>query len=76
MSGLRQQDWHAIAAIAAALAALVLHLFHVIDEEVVLAIILVVLALILFDDLRRAAWQDRVADADRKIAAIVGRLAT
>jgi hypothetical protein len=72
MSGLRQQDWHAIVAIAAAAAALLLHLFHVIDEGVVLAIILVVLALLLFDNIRHASWQERI---DRSIGEIAGGVA-
>ena len=60
MGSLRQQDWHAIVAIVVAAAALVLHLFHVIDEEAVLAIILLVLALLLFDNIRQGAVQHRL----------------
>jgi hypothetical protein len=57
---MRRQDWHAIVAIAAAIVALVLHLFHVIDEDAVLAITLLVLALLLFDGIRHGNAQDRI----------------
>jgi hypothetical protein len=74
MSGLRQQDWHAIVAIAAAVVALVLHLFHIIEEDAVLAIILVVLALLLFDNIRQSAWQDGVTASLHGVADNVSHL--
>jgi hypothetical protein len=61
-STLRQIDWDAIAGIAAAVVALVLHLLHIVDAEVLLPIILVVLALLLLRDLRREGRDDQVAD--------------
>lgn len=57
---MRRQDWHAIVAIAAAVIALVLHLFHVIEQDAVLAITLVVLALLLFDNIRHGNAQERI----------------
>ncbi|HML98205.1 MAG TPA: hypothetical protein PKD75_06960, partial [Tepidiformaceae bacterium] len=48
-------DWDAIAGIVAAGAAMVLHLLHIIETDVLLTIALVVLALLLFRDLRREA---------------------
>jgi hypothetical protein len=53
MKQLRNLDWEAIAGVAAACVALVLHLLHVADEGVLLAIALVILALLLLRDLRR-----------------------
>ena len=53
--GFRAYDWDAIAGIVAAVAALVLHLLHIIETDVLLAIALVVLAILLFRDLRREA---------------------
>ena len=67
MGSLRQQDWHAIVAIFVAAAALVLHLFHVIDEEAVLAIILLVLALLLFDNIRQGGVFGLNLDANHGI---------
>jgi hypothetical protein len=60
MGPIRHQDWHAIVAIVAAAAALMLHLFHVIDEDAVLAIILFVLGLLLLESVRQGAWQERL----------------
>ena len=51
----RLYDWDAIAGIFAACAALVLHLLHVIETDVLLTIALVAIALLLFRDLRREA---------------------
>jgi len=53
MKRIRQIDVEAIAGLTAAVIALVLHLLHVADEGVLLAIVLVILALILVRDLRR-----------------------
>lgn len=57
-SRLRQLDWDAIAGITAAVVALVLHLLHIADTDVLLAIVLVVLALLLLRDLRRESRDD------------------
>lgn len=56
---LRELDVEAIAGLTAAVVALVLHLLHIAEESVLLAIILVILALILVRDLRREASGDR-----------------
>jgi hypothetical protein len=53
MKNLRQLDVEAIAGVAAAGIALVLHLLHIADAGLLLAIVLVILALILIRDLRR-----------------------
>ncbi|MDT8387098.1 MAG: hypothetical protein RQ736_06260 [Thiogranum sp.] len=39
-------EWDAIAGITAAIVAIILHFFHVVDEQVILPIILVLMALL------------------------------
>ncbi len=63
--GFRAYDWDAIAGIVAAGAALVLHLLHVIEADVLLTIALVVLALLLFRDLRREAEDEMMMHTAR-----------
>ena len=63
MRRLRTLDWDAIAAVLAAVVALVLHLLHVVDADLLLAIVLVVLALIVIRDLRREAREEQMAEA-------------
>ena len=46
-------DWDVVAGILAAVVALVLHLLHIVEAEILLAITLVLLALLLLRDLRR-----------------------
>jgi hypothetical protein len=46
-------DWDAIAGVIAAVAAIVLHLLHVIDEGVLTTIAVVLLAVLFIRDLRR-----------------------
>lgn len=75
--GFRAYDWDAIAGILAAGAALVLHLLHVIETDVLLTIALVVLALLLFRDLRREADDEelmRIAgNTERELAELLRR---
>lgn len=59
MRSLRSLDWEAVAGVVAAVAALVLHLLHVADDGVLLAVVLVLLALVLLRDLRREAREER-----------------
>lgn len=63
MKKLRQLDIEAIAGVAAAGIALVLHLLHIADTGVLLAIVLVILALILLRDLRREDRERLSTDA-------------
>ncbi|MEZ4503598.1 MAG: hypothetical protein R3C39_13310 [Dehalococcoidia bacterium] len=63
MTRLRRLDFEALAGLIAAVSALVLHLLHVADEGLLLAIILVILALILLRDLRREDREDRETQA-------------
>lgn len=59
---IRELDVEAIAGLTAAVIALVLHLLHIAEESLLLAIILVILALILVRDLRREASDDRQSE--------------
>lgn len=68
---IRRWDWDAVAGIVAALVALVLHLLDVIETDVVLTIALVVLALLLFRDLRREAQDERLMEASERTEAVV-----
>jgi hypothetical protein len=72
---LRAVDWDAVAGIAAAVIALVLHLLHVVSEDVLLSIILVILALVLIRDLRRESRDEELLDLGRASAGDVRRLA-
>lgn len=63
---IRRYDWDAIAGIAAAGAALVLHLLHIIETDVLLTIALVLLALLLFRDLRREAQDEELLEASER----------
>jgi hypothetical protein len=64
--GFRAYDWDAIAGIVAAVAALVLHLLHVIETDVLLTIALVVLAILLFRDLRREADDEELKQTTQR----------
>jgi len=55
-------DWDIIAGIAAAVIAVILHLLHVVDVDVLFTLVLVLLALLLFRDLRRESQDDHVAE--------------
>jgi hypothetical protein len=78
LNTLKTIDWEAVAGITAAVLALVLHLVHVAEESVLLAVALVILALILLRDLRREAredetsrvWRDAQTELQRISAAI------
>jgi hypothetical protein len=65
-SGIRRflsLDWDAIAGIVAAVVALVMHFLHVIEEEVLLLIAVVLLALLFLRDLRRERATERMEDS-------------
>lgn len=63
---IRRYDWDAAAGIAAAVAALILHLLHIIETDVLLTIALVLLALLLFRDLRREAQDEEMLEASAR----------
>ena len=74
MKRLLRLDWDIVAGIVAAISAIVLHLLHIVAIEVVLTISLVLLALLLFRDLRRENSDERLAATVRKTRAEVGEL--
>lgn len=71
MTRLRRLDWDAVAGIVAAVVALVLHLLHIVDEEVLLAITLVILALMLLRDLRQEERSEQTAATVERTAATI-----
>lgn len=67
-------EWEAVAGVAAAVIALVLHLLHVVDESVLLTAMLVLLALLLLRGVRGEGREQRVDDTLRSVAADVATL--
>jgi hypothetical protein len=67
-------DWEAIAGVIAAVVALVLHLLHIADEGVLLAIALVILALLLLRDVRAEGRADSIAETVRATAGTVSAI--
>jgi len=59
---LRRYDWDAIAGIVAAAVALILHLLHVVQPDILLTITLVLVALLLLRQLRHEEREERVED--------------
>ena len=59
---LRRYDWDAIAGIVAAGAALVLHLLHILQSDILLTLTLVLVALLLLRQLRHEEREERVED--------------
>lgn len=76
MKQLRSVDWEAIAGIAAASVALILHLLHIAEEGVLLAVALVILALLLLRDLRREDQDDQEARSLHDMREAIARLET
>ena len=62
MKKLLRFDWDIIAGITAAVVAIVLHLLHIVEVDVLFTLVLVLLALLLFRDLRRESQDERVAE--------------
>ncbi|MGE0191596.1 MAG: hypothetical protein AB7T63_06085 [Planctomycetota bacterium] len=69
MKKLLKLDWDVIAGIAAAGLAIILHLLHVVHSEVLLTIALVLLAILLFRDLRREGHGEQMASALNSLGA-------
>lgn len=67
MKQLLRIDWDVIAGIAAAIIAIVLHLLHVVEVEVLFTIVLVLLAILLFRDLRRENHDEHLGKAVNQI---------
>ncbi len=69
MKRLLELNWEAIAGIAAALVALILHLLHLVDTGVLLSIALVLLSLLLIRDLRRESHEGRIRASSERAEA-------
>lgn len=67
-------DWDVIAGILAAIVALLLHLFHVVDVEILFAIALVILTLLLLRDLRAERHIERLTETVEHTRAAVDDL--
>lgn len=69
-----KMDWDVIAGIAAAVIAIVLHLLHIAEADVIFTIVLVFLALLLLRDLRRETADERLAETSEETKTAVERL--
>jgi hypothetical protein len=74
MNRWRTVDWEAAAGIVAAVAALVLHLLGVVNQDVLLSVILVILALYMIRDLRREQREERLAEQLPLIASAIEKV--
>lgn len=74
MKRLLKLDWDALAGIIAAVIALTLHFLHIIEEGVLLALALVLLALLLIRDLRRESETEKALALTEKTEATVSRI--
>jgi hypothetical protein len=74
MKRLLRLDWDIIAGIAAAVIAVVLHLLHIAHGDLLLTITLVLLALLLFRDLRREEHDDTLSGAVQKLSHSVAEI--
>ena len=71
MKRLLRVDWDVIAGIAAAVIAVVLHLLNIVHVDVLFTIVLVLLALLLFRDLRRESHDEHLREVVEQINANV-----
>ncbi|MDA8128791.1 MAG: hypothetical protein M0Z73_08875 [Betaproteobacteria bacterium] len=67
-------EWDAIAGIVAAVAAIVLHLLHVVDEHIVLPIMLALMALLFINFMRHARSNELTAEQVDRTAHAVNRM--
>jgi hypothetical protein len=71
---LRRYDWDAIAGIVAAAAALILHLLHVVQSDILLTLTLVLVALLLLRQLRHEEREERVEDIAGRTEQLIVKL--
>jgi hypothetical protein len=71
---LRRYDWDAVAGIVAAAAALILHLLHVLQSDILLTLTLVLVALLLLRQLRHEEREERVEDTAGRTEQLIVRL--
>ena len=63
MKRILKYDWDAIAGIIAAVAAIVMHMLHIVEENVLLMISVVLIALLFFRDLRRERQSEHLDES-------------
>ncbi len=73
-SWVRRYDWDAVAGIVAAVAALILHLFHIVQIDVLLTITLVLGAIILLRQLRSEERDQRIEASTIRTEQMLARL--
>jgi hypothetical protein len=71
---LRRYDWDAVAGIVAAAAALILHLLHVVQSDILLTITLVLVALLLLRQLRHEEREERVEEMTGRTEQMIAKL--
>ena len=71
---IRKYDWDAIAGITAAVAALILHLLHVVQVDVLLTITVVLGAILLLRQLRHEEREQRVEAATARTELMIANL--
>ncbi|HEY7449254.1 MAG TPA: hypothetical protein VH702_13945 [Vicinamibacterales bacterium] len=71
---LRRYDWDAVAGIVAAAAALILHLLHVVQSDILLTITLVLVALLLLRQLRHEEREERVEEMTGRTEQMIVKL--
>lgn len=74
MKRLLRFDWDIIAGITAAVIAIVLHLLHIVEVDILFTLVLVLLALLLFRDLRREGHDEQLAESVEQVKAGVGEV--
>jgi hypothetical protein len=70
----RRYDWDAVAGIVAAAAALILHLLHIVQPDILLAIMLVLVALLLLRQLRHEEREERVEATAARTEQMIAKL--
>lgn len=69
-------EWDAVAGIVAAVAAIVLHLLHVVDQNVILPIVLALIALLFIHFVRNTRNNELISEQVRLTASAVDRIQT
>lgn len=70
---MRKYDWDAMAGVAAAVAALILHMFHVVEADILLSITVVLVAVLLLRQIRQEGRDDRVDATTARTELLVTR---
>jgi hypothetical protein len=74
LNRIKRLDIEAVAGLIAAISALVLHLLHIIEPDVLLVVVMVILALMLIRDFRREERDESAADASRRMEEMLTRV--